>query len=58
MTCRQGYKSDSLTADGALQELEQCSGTQFDPALVRSFKALIERREVELYHEASSPVGV
>ena len=33
---------EPMTVPAALQELERCSGTQFDPEVVRAFRAVVE----------------
>ena len=38
-----GYKKRPLTEEEAIQELEACSGTQFDPELVELFIKLREK---------------
>lgn len=43
MTNDRPYRQ-SLSHGEAIAELERCSGTQFDPALVRSFQHIINRR--------------
>jgi diguanylate cyclase (GGDEF)-like protein len=43
MTTDRPYRA-ALSADEALAEIERCSGTQFDPAVVRAFVAVIAER--------------
>ena len=43
MTSERGYKKRALTEEEAIRELEACSGTQFDPELVRLFIKLLEK---------------
>ena len=45
MTSDRTYRR-ALTADEALVELERCSGTQFDPAVVRALVGLVGARAV------------
>jgi diguanylate cyclase (GGDEF)-like protein len=35
--------SPALTADAALEELRRCAGTQFDPAVVEAFRAVVDQ---------------
>jgi diguanylate cyclase (GGDEF)-like protein len=41
MLSRRPY-SPALTADAAMDELRRCSGTQFDPAVVEAFRAVVD----------------
>ncbi|MCX7912046.1 MAG: diguanylate cyclase [Dehalococcoidales bacterium] len=43
MTSGRSYKERRMTEEEALRELERCSGTQFDPALVEAFISLRRR---------------
>ena len=43
MISERGYKKRPLTEEEAIQELEACSGTQFDPELVEVFIKLREK---------------
>jgi HD-GYP domain-containing protein (c-di-GMP phosphodiesterase class II) len=45
MTSERVYR-DSLSERDALAELERCSGTQFDPAIVEAFSAELGIRAV------------
>ena len=47
MTSSTSYKA-SLTADQALAEVREGSGTQFDPAVADTFLALADEGELEL----------
>ena len=40
--------SDSRPIQGALDELDRCAGTQFDPGVVSAFRALLESRVDQL----------
>jgi len=40
--------SDSRPIQGALDELDRCAGTQFDPGVVTAFRALLESRVDQL----------
>src|SRR4051812_35957383 len=40
--------SDSRPIQGALDELNRCAGTQFDPGVVSAFRALLESRVDQL----------
>jgi len=40
--------SDSRPIQGALDELDRCAGTQFDPGIVTAFRALLESRVDQL----------
>ena len=44
LTSEESYKP-AVSTEEALAELDACSGTQFDPELVRSFRLLIEQGE-------------
>jgi len=37
-----------LTIEGALEEIERCSGTQFDPVVVQCFMDVIAHKDVEI----------
>lgn len=43
MTSKRAYR-DALAPEQAIGELKRCSGTQFDPAVVEAFLAVLERR--------------
>jgi hypothetical protein len=36
----------ALPREDALAELERCAGSQFDPAVVEAFRAVVEQRRV------------
>jgi len=40
--------SDSMPIQGALDELDRCAGTQFDPGIVTAFRALLDSRVDQL----------
>ncbi|WP_422477790.1 sensor domain-containing diguanylate cyclase/phosphohydrolase [Pleomorphochaeta sp. DL1XJH-081] len=40
MTSPSGYRQQPLSIDEALRELDRCSGTQFDPSVVKAFHSL------------------
>ena len=42
MTSGRPYRGAQLTIAEAVAEVERCSGTQFDPAVVKAFLAAIE----------------
>ena len=42
-----------LTVDAALAELDRCSGTQFEPAVVRAFVDAYDAGDVDLRRRAS-----
>ena len=51
MISERGYKKRKLTKKEAIEELEACSGTQFDPELVKIFIKIRKRSvapEIEL----------
>ena len=51
MISERGYKKRKLTEEEAIQELEACSGTQFDPELAAIFVELRKKSmtpEIEL----------
>jgi len=45
MTSEHSYKP-TATREEAAAEIEACAGTQFDPELVRTFRALVDRGEI------------
>jgi putative nucleotidyltransferase with HDIG domain len=51
MVCDRPYRA-GRTPEQAIEEIDHCAGTQFDPAVVAAFKHVIHRRE-----EHSSPVS-
>lgn len=51
MVSNRTYRS-GLSFDAALQELERCSGTQFDPAAVKGMIGLVERMGRETFEGA------
>jgi len=50
MTSERGYKKRSMTEEEALQELENCAGSQFDPELVEVFIGI--RRKSQMMDSA------
>jgi diguanylate cyclase (GGDEF)-like protein len=44
MTTRRPYRETPMSAEGALTELEQFAGTQFDPAVVAVFEATVREQ--------------
>lgn len=46
MTSSKSYKAP-LSWDDGLQEVERCTGTQFDPDVVRAFMTLVERGDID-----------
>jgi HD-GYP domain-containing protein (c-di-GMP phosphodiesterase class II) len=44
MTSDRPYR-EAIAASSAVKELERCSGTQFDPAVVRAFVAALTERD-------------
>jgi HD-GYP domain-containing protein (c-di-GMP phosphodiesterase class II) len=44
MTAPRGYR-EAMSAEVALEELERCAGSQFDPRVVAAFRALVDQRE-------------
>ena len=60
MTARRAYKARRSPRE-AIQELQQCAGTQFDPQAVEALATLWERGELEVepsLEQLSAPVGV
>jgi putative nucleotidyltransferase with HDIG domain len=47
MTSHSSYR-EARSVDGAVAELEACQGTQFDPDMVRAFRALVESGQIAL----------
>lgn len=47
MTTRRPY-SDKLTPEQALEEIQRCSGTQFDPAVVEAFIEIFKAKKGDL----------
>ena len=43
MTSQRPYRNYTTTKEQALEELKRCSGTQFDPTIVKAFVNLQER---------------
>jgi diguanylate cyclase (GGDEF)-like protein/putative nucleotidyltransferase with HDIG domain len=63
MISERGYKKRKLTKKEAIEELEACSGTQFDPELVKIFieirkKSITPEIEPEDIFEINHPGGV
>jgi diguanylate cyclase (GGDEF)-like protein len=44
MTSNRAYRV-AMSAEGALSELRRCAGSQFDPAIVDAFRAVVDERE-------------
>jgi HD-GYP domain-containing protein (c-di-GMP phosphodiesterase class II) len=44
MTAPRDYRK-AMSAEVAIEELERCSGTQFDPRVVATFRELAKHRE-------------
>jgi len=57
MTASRSYKRPVSTAE-ALQELERCAGSQFDPELVKAFLAIPTRRSTWLSGVAAALVQI
>ena len=58
MKSERNYKERGMTEDEALNELEKCAGTQFDPELVQAFiKLRRESTEAALYAAAPNIRG-
>ena len=60
MTARRAYKARRSPRE-AIQELQQCAGTQFDPQAVGALATLWERGELEVessLEQLPAPVGV
>jgi HD-GYP domain-containing protein (c-di-GMP phosphodiesterase class II) len=45
MTSSRAYK-DVMAKEEALNELEKCAGTQFDPAIVKTFIEIIDNQKI------------
>jgi two-component system cell cycle response regulator len=43
MTADRSYR-EAMSAEVAIEELERCAGTQFDPRVVAAFRALVDQR--------------
>ncbi|HWJ20708.1 MAG TPA: HD domain-containing phosphohydrolase [Gemmatimonadaceae bacterium] len=58
MTSRRPYRGgSSMTLTQAVAELERCSGTQFDPTVVRAFVAAVGEGEIDLAPDARAELA-
>ncbi len=55
MTSLRPYREGKFTPEQAMEEIERCSGTQFDPDIVKAFVA---RKRGQLSKESTSPSRV
>lgn len=47
---------DAMTLDDAVEELQRCSGTQFDPMIVEAFLAVLKSQKVEMPEDVKAQV--
>ena len=58
MTSDRPYRPDGLTVEAALAEIVRCSGSQFDPRIVRAMVAAVDSGHMELVPRVASYAGV